>query len=51
MCPYARFQSAMFDKDSLIIAYDKKRGEKRDKWKQGESFENRGHCINCMKCV
>jgi cytochrome c oxidase accessory protein FixG len=51
MCPYSRFQSAMFDKDSLIIAYDEKRGEPRDKWKQGESFENRGDCINCMKCV
>jgi cytochrome c oxidase accessory protein FixG len=51
MCPYARFQSAMFDKDSLVIAYDEKRGEPRDKWKQGESFEDRGHCVNCMKCV
>lgn len=51
MCPYARFQSAMFDKDSLIIAYDKKRGEERGKWKKGESFKNRGNCINCMKCV
>ena len=29
MCPYARFQSAMFDKDSLIITYDKDRGEPR----------------------
>lgn len=51
MCPYSRFQSAMFDKDSLIIAYDKKRGEERQKWKKGDSFEDRGHCINCMKCV
>ena len=34
MCPYARFQSAMFDKDSLIIAYDKERGEERAKWKR-----------------
>lgn len=51
MCPYSRFQSAMFDKDSLIIAYDEKRGEPRGKWKQGESFEGRGDCINCMKCV
>lgn len=51
MCPYARFQSAMFDKDTLIITYDEKRGEPREKYKQGESMENRGHCINCMKCV
>ncbi|MEK6746177.1 MAG: cytochrome c oxidase accessory protein CcoG [Pseudomonadota bacterium] len=33
MCPYARFQSAMFDKDTLIIAYDEQRGEPRGKWK------------------
>ncbi len=34
MCPYARFQSAMFDKNTLIIAYDEKRGEPRGKWKE-----------------
>jgi len=51
MCPYARFQSAMFDKDTLIISYDEKRGEPRSKYKQGESFENRGHCIDCQQCV
>lgn len=51
MCPYARFQSAMFDKDTLIIAYDEKRGEKRGKHKAGESWEGRGHCIDCDSCV
>jgi cytochrome c oxidase accessory protein FixG len=51
MCPYSRFQSAMFDSNSLIISYDEKRGEKRGKWRQGESFENRGHCIDCKQCV
>ena len=51
MCPYARFQSAMFDKDSLIIGYDEKRGEQRGKHKQGETWENRGHCIDCQACV
>jgi polyferredoxin len=51
MCPYARFQSAMFDKDTLIVSYDTKRGEERRKHKQGESFENRGHCIDCKQCV
>lgn len=51
MCPYSRFQSAMFDDDTLIISYDAKRGENRGKWKQGESFENRGHCIDCKQCV
>jgi cytochrome c oxidase accessory protein FixG len=51
MCPYSRFQSAMFDKNTLIITYDEKRGEPRGKWHQGSSFENRGHCIECKQCV
>lgn len=51
MCPYARFQSAMFDQDTLIIGYDEKRGEPRGKHKKGESWDNRGHCINCTACV
>jgi cytochrome c oxidase accessory protein FixG len=51
MCPYARFQSAMFDKNTLIIGYDNVRGEIRGKHKQGDSFENRGHCIDCKQCV
>jgi cytochrome c oxidase accessory protein FixG len=38
MCPYARFQSAMFDKDTLIIAYDTQRGEPRGKWKKKEAY-------------
>lgn len=51
MCPYARFQSAMFDKDTLIIGYDEKRGEPRGSHKKGESWDNRGHCIDCTACV
>lgn len=51
MCPYARFQSAMFDKNTLVIAYDKERGEKRGKHKAGDSWEGRGHCIDCDSCV
>ena len=51
MCPYSRFQSAMFDKDTLIIGYDKKRGEKRGKHKKGDSWDGRGHCIDCSLCV
>lgn len=51
VCPYSRFQSAMFDKDTLVIAYDEKRGEKRGKHKAGESWEGRGHCIDCDSCV
>jgi cytochrome c oxidase accessory protein FixG len=51
MCPYARFQSAMFDRNTLIITYDEKRGETRGKMKHGEDFKNRGHCIDCKQCV
>lgn len=51
MCPYARFQSAMFDKDTLIISYDTQRGEPRGSHKKGESWEGRGHCIDCSSCV
>ena len=45
MCPYARFQSAMFDKDTLIITYDKARGEPRGKG------EGKGDCVDCSICV
>jgi cytochrome c oxidase accessory protein FixG len=45
MCPYARFQSAMFDKDTLIITYDAARGEPRGK-KAGA-----GDCVDCGICV
>ena len=51
MCPYARFQSAMFDKDTLVIGYDVARGEPRGKHKAGTSWENRGHCVDCTACV
>lgn len=51
MCPYARFQSAMFDKDTLIIGYDADRGEPRGKHKKGDSWDGKGHCIDCTQCV
>jgi len=47
MCPYARFQSAMFDKDTLVITYDPKRGEPRGK----KAGEGRGDCVDCSICV
>jgi len=53
MCPYARFQSVMFDKDTLIVSYDKKRGEPRGSRKRDAdpAAENLGHCIDCNICV
>jgi cytochrome c oxidase accessory protein FixG len=53
MCPYARFQSAMFDDDTLIISYDEKRGEPRGSRKRGvDSLRTGlGDCIDCTMCV
>jgi cytochrome c oxidase accessory protein FixG len=53
MCPYARFQSAMFDKDTLIISYDEKRGEPRGSRKRSEDPAEKGlgSCIDCSLCV
>ena len=51
MCPYARFQSAMFDKDTLIISYDEDRGEPRGGRKKGQKPDNLGDCVDCKQCV
>ena len=47
MCPWPRFQSAMFDEHSLLVTYADWRGEKRGHAKRGEDFSKRGHCIDC----
>ena len=52
MCPYARFQGSMFDRDTLIVSYDKKRGEPRgalDKTMRKQAAQ--GACIDCSMCV
>jgi cytochrome c oxidase accessory protein FixG len=53
MCPYARFQSAMFDADTLVIAYDEKRGDPRGARKRGVEPATLalGDCIDCTICV
>lgn len=53
MCPYARFQSAMFDQDTLIISYDPDRGEPRGGRRKTDKPEDigLGDCINCTLCV
>ncbi|MDZ7643121.1 MAG: cytochrome c oxidase accessory protein CcoG [Woeseiaceae bacterium] len=53
MCPYARFQSAMFDKDTLIVTYDEKRGEPRGPRRRGidPAEKGLGDCIDCTMCV
>jgi len=53
MCPYARFQSVMFDSDTLIISYDRERGEPRGA--RGKSVDYKakglGDCVDCGICV
>jgi cytochrome c oxidase accessory protein FixG len=53
MCPYARFQSAMFDKDTLIISYIPERGEPRGSRKRSVDYKAQGlgDCIDCTLCV
>ncbi|MBK8527554.1 MAG: cytochrome c oxidase accessory protein CcoG [Rubrivivax sp.] len=53
MCPYARFQSAMFDKDTLIISYDQGRGEPRGSRSKKADFKQLGlgECVDCELCV
>ena len=53
MCPYARFQSAMFDKDTLIISYDTARGEPRGARKRSLDYKGAGlgDCVDCSICV
>ena len=56
MCPYARFQGAMFDRDTLIVSYDAERGEPRGmQGRKGRGTDlkaaNLGHCIDCHLCV
>ena len=52
MCPYARFQSAMFDKDTMTITYDSARGEPRGSGKRSiAGNSNLGDCVDCGICV
>lgn len=56
ICPYGRFQSALVDENTMVVAYDYRRGEKRAPWKRGQPVEERtagglGDCVNCHQCV
>lgn len=50
VCPYGRLQSVLLDKNSMIVAYDYKRGEPRGNTKK-QADENLGDCIDCHLCV
>lgn len=53
MCPYARFQSAMFDRDTLVVSYDTARGDPRGTRgrKDDKAAKGLGDCIDCGLCV
>jgi cytochrome c oxidase accessory protein FixG len=56
ICPYGRLQSTVLDENSIVVAYDYKRGEKRDTLRRDQSAEQRkaagtGDCIDCHQCV
>jgi len=56
ICPYGRFQSAMLDENTVVVAYDHKRGEKRGPLQRHQTPQDRqteglGDCISCRQCV
>ncbi|HXX10245.1 MAG TPA: cytochrome c oxidase accessory protein CcoG [Burkholderiales bacterium] len=53
MCPYARFQSVMFDSDTLIVSYDRERGEPRGSRSKSADYKAKGlgDCVDCGICV
>jgi cytochrome c oxidase accessory protein FixG len=51
MCPWPRFQAALTDEHSLIVTYQRWRGEPRGAHKSGETWDGRGDCVDCRQCV
>lgn len=53
MCPYARFQSVMYDSDTYAVSYDTQRGEPRGKRKKTADYkeQGKGACVDCNLCV
>lgn len=51
VCPYGRLQSVLLDRNSMIVAYDHKRGEPRGKFKKNAATVETGDCIDCFQCV
>lgn len=53
ICPYGRLQGVLLDRQSIVVAYDHKRGEGRGKFRKGEIRKeaNKGDCIDCHQCV
>lgn len=53
VCPYGRLQGVMLDRQSIVVAYDRVRGEARGKFRKNENRDevNKGDCIDCLQCV
>jgi len=51
LCPYARIQGVMYDRETTLPTYDFRRGEPRGKLKKGAAAEGQGDCIDCNQCV
>jgi len=56
ICPYGRFMSTLLDENTIVVAYDHKRGEQRGKWQRNRTADQRrrsdqGDCIDCHQCV
>jgi cytochrome c oxidase accessory protein FixG len=56
ICPYGRLQTTLLDENSIVVAYDYKRGEKRGAFRKNQTAEQRsgaglGDCISCRQCV
>lgn len=53
ICPYGRLQGVLLDQNSMVVAYDYKRGENRSKFKKNEDRKStlKGDCIDCFQCV
>lgn len=51
LCPYARIQGVMYDRETILPAYDYNRGEPRGKLKKGQVEAGKGDCIECHQCV
>jgi cytochrome c oxidase accessory protein FixG len=56
ICPYGRFMSTLLDENTIVVAYDHKRGERRGPWRRHQPADQRqaaglGDCIDCRQCV
>jgi cytochrome c oxidase accessory protein FixG len=51
LCPYARLQGVMYDRETILPTYDLKRGEPRGRVRKGDAAADQGDCIDCRQCV